>query len=180
MHADLPPKSDSRTSQLRDQSSRTWKGKVTLIDLKWFRQVDALRRDHFFDVVNDPFEFAQVVSSASIPTELKRPEQLFDYIARFSLDVASSLANIRNRMKVDFYLTTSSAFLRASNAAYGMTETHRIRSNMIASIPVTSREIDEQPCSCGALTSHIDYTGPGLLHYLFTLPVPRRKSSSFA
>ena len=52
---------------------------------------------------------------------------------------------------------------------------------MIASTPAISRESVEQACSRGSLTSHSDYIGGSLFHYLFTLPVLKeKKTSSFA
>jgi hypothetical protein len=42
------------------------------------------------------------LSSSSIPTEPKKTEQLFDWVAQFFLDVAVSLAPVRSRLKVEF------------------------------------------------------------------------------
>jgi hypothetical protein len=106
-HADLQailqtPKSESRTSQLRHYLSKTWKENFTLIDMKWVRAGDASRPDHYFNVGHNPFELAEDLSSARIPTEPERPEQLYDYGAQFFLNVAMSLSAIRDRLKVEF------------------------------------------------------------------------------
>jgi hypothetical protein len=107
IHADLQtilqaPKSRTRTLQLRSYLSSTWKGNTTLVDLKWVKQADGFQKDHYFDVSHNPFEFAQAVSGASLATEPKKPERLYDWTAQFFLDVAVSLAAIRDRTKVDF------------------------------------------------------------------------------
>jgi hypothetical protein len=107
IHVDLQailrtPKSNTRTSQLRDYLSDTWKGNVTLIDTNWVRQGDKYVFINYFDVAHNPFEFAQAVSSSSIPTAPKKTEQLFDWVAQFFLDVAISLAPVRSRLKVEF------------------------------------------------------------------------------
>lgn len=112
LHADLQgilqtPKSETRTPRLRDHLFNTWKGNVTLIDLKWIRQggdASPASRffDPYFDVAHNPFEFAQAVSSASLPTDPEKPKHLYDWTAQFFLDVAVSLATIRDRLKVEF------------------------------------------------------------------------------
>ncbi|KAF7879570.1 hypothetical protein EAF04_000765 [Stromatinia cepivora] len=77
-----------------------WNFNTTRMDLDWY---DFLEDKHDLDLANDPFleldHFAPV--SKTLPTKVKNPTSLYDYIAPFFLDAANSIKYLRGRLQVE-------------------------------------------------------------------------------
>jgi hypothetical protein len=127
--------------------------------------------ERLFDVGHNPFELAQAVSSTCVPAEPKDPKHSCDWAAKFFLDLTNAFALIRGKVKVDYLQGDVVRVLEDIFTAHKKNSMHYIQLSMIVSIPVISREYDEQVRSRPALTTQSDYTGGSLFHYLFTLPL---------
>ncbi|KAJ8065184.1 hypothetical protein OCU04_005896 [Sclerotinia nivalis] len=93
IHIENPEKN---AATFRKHVRNNWNLNKTRMDLDWY---DFLEDKDDLDFANDPFleldNFAPV--SKTLPTKVKNPTSLYDYIASFFLDAANSIKYLRGR-----------------------------------------------------------------------------------
>ncbi|CAD6442686.1 33fe9913-89e2-439c-a543-4123e27a11e9 [Sclerotinia trifoliorum] len=168
---------EKKASKFREHVRNKWNFNTTRMDLDWY---DFLEDKHDFDFANDPFleldNFASV--SKTLPTKMKAPATLYDYIAPFFSEAADSIKYLRGRLQVEaicedfvevaeklrFGLYRDNNSLQSSEAA----ATDEIRCK---NFPVLYDRI--------YLGNVADYIGGHLSSYLHASPLLKPLSSSF-
>ncbi|KAF7949020.1 hypothetical protein EAE96_008196 [Botrytis aclada] len=92
--------SGNNAAALKKHLRENWSFNTTLMYLDWY---DFLEDKNDFDLANDPFHELDHFRPASqpLPTEVKTPTSVYDYIAPFFQDAARSIKFLSGRLQVE-------------------------------------------------------------------------------